>query len=206
MYDPYTYQLIDRRMSWLINFYNSSCGPCQDFTPTWNRFAESYHHVLRMGQVDCQDEDSHEICLQFRIASYPTIIYLNNDKYFRLGSSSVPAASSRTFEKLEDFVLRLGYLGAEDKGRIPHKLAGFKKKVSYKKMKEIKQGVKHVGKPKKTKSFAQRIMSAVDHIFDEHWTRLQWFPSWLRCVTILGVISTPFWCVLFCKVLYYLDS
>ena len=146
VYDPYTYQLIDRRMSWLILFYNISCRPCQKFVPTWNEFAGNYNHVLRIGQVDCSNEDNHEICLQFKIESYPTIMYFKDDKYHRL-------SGNRAFSKLENFVFKLGYLDTNDQGRIPHKLPNFKKKVSYEKIQELKKDKLYVNEPKKVKTY-----------------------------------------------------
>lgn len=198
VYDPYTYQLIDRRQSWLIKFYNMSCVPCQKFVPVWNVFIESYQHMLHIGQVDCSNPDNHEVCLQFSVDAFPTIMYFRDDKYHRL-------AGSRALDKLEDFVFKLGYLSSTDQGPIPHKLANFKKKVSYQNMTDIRKAHKYVQEPLKQKSFVQRLAAAVDHLVEDHWTSLRILPYWLRYILALVVVSSPLWCIAACKCIDHLS-
>ena len=79
------------------------CKHCRSFIPTWNKFTAEYSHVIHIGQVDCSNEDNHELCLQFKIKAHPSIIYFRDDKYYRY-------EGKRTLKKLEEFVFQIGYL------------------------------------------------------------------------------------------------
>ncbi|KAK7095392.1 hypothetical protein V1264_006805 [Littorina saxatilis] len=62
---------------WMIEFYNSWCGHCIKFAPTWRQFASDlrgWRRVVSVGAVDCANDDNLEICRDFDIEAYPSIL------------------------------------------------------------------------------------------------------------------------------------
>ncbi|KAF6201265.1 hypothetical protein GE061_005712 [Apolygus lucorum] len=66
--------------SWVIEFYNSWCGHCLRFTPTYKRLAndlKDWNQVLRTGAVDCSNVKNLGICRQYEILVTPTLKYFD---------------------------------------------------------------------------------------------------------------------------------
>ncbi|KAF4532124.1 hypothetical protein B566_EDAN004130 [Ephemera danica] len=60
----------------VVEFYNSWCGFCQRFAPTWKDFAKSvnaWREVAKIAVVDCANFDNNPLCRNLEIMSYPTI-------------------------------------------------------------------------------------------------------------------------------------
>ena len=67
---------------WFIMFYAPWCPHCQSLAPIWNEVFQKHHEELGMAKVDCTDDYNHELCIQFKIGSYPTLVLLNEYDYF----------------------------------------------------------------------------------------------------------------------------
>lgn len=66
----------DKPHAWLIEFYNSWCGHCRKFAPTWVEFATSVHgwdNVVKVGAIDCADDRNNDVCRDMEILAYPSI-------------------------------------------------------------------------------------------------------------------------------------
>uniref|UniRef100_A0A0A9YL12 Sulfhydryl oxidase n=1 Tax=Lygus hesperus TaxID=30085 RepID=A0A0A9YL12_LYGHE len=64
--------------SWIIEFYNSWCGHCLRFTPTYKRLAndiKDWEPVVKIGAVDCSNQLNTPLCRIYEILSYPTVRY-----------------------------------------------------------------------------------------------------------------------------------
>lgn len=64
----------------LIEFYNSWCGFCQRFAPSWKALAtdiRTWKSVMEISAFDCSDEDNSPICREFEILGYPTLRYFH---------------------------------------------------------------------------------------------------------------------------------
>uniref|UniRef100_A0A0K8S6Z9 Sulfhydryl oxidase n=4 Tax=Lygus hesperus TaxID=30085 RepID=A0A0K8S6Z9_LYGHE len=72
--------------SWIIEFYNSWCGHCLRFTPTYKRLAndiKDWGRVLKTAAVDCSNPKNIGICRDYEILVTPTLKYFKphmNDK------------------------------------------------------------------------------------------------------------------------------
>ncbi|XP_076455158.1 sulfhydryl oxidase 1-like [Babylonia areolata] len=65
-----------KSMVWVIEFYNSWCGHCVKYAPTWKNFAsdlKGWRRVVSVGAIDCSDERNLEVCREYEIESYPCI-------------------------------------------------------------------------------------------------------------------------------------
>ncbi|XP_047366168.1 sulfhydryl oxidase 2 [Vespa velutina] len=70
---------------WLVEFYNSWCGFCYRFAPTWKAFASdvySWRDIVVIAAIDCAVDDNNPICREYEIMHYPTL------KYFPVNSHS----------------------------------------------------------------------------------------------------------------------
>ncbi|XP_015109572.1 sulfhydryl oxidase 1 [Diachasma alloeum] len=72
--------------AWLVEFYNSWCGYCQRFAPTWKAVAKSvvgWSDIVTVAAIDCSTDDNNPLCRDYEIMRYPTI------RYFSIGDRSI---------------------------------------------------------------------------------------------------------------------
>lgn len=66
--------------SWLVEFYNSWCGFCYRFAPTWKALASdilSWNDIVVIAAIDCADDDNNPICREYEIMHYPMLKYFS---------------------------------------------------------------------------------------------------------------------------------
>ncbi|XP_030284460.1 dnaJ homolog subfamily C member 10 [Sparus aurata] len=56
---------------WFINFYFPRCSHCHQLAPTWREFAKEMDGVIRIGAVNCGDNN--HMCRRKGINSYPSL-------------------------------------------------------------------------------------------------------------------------------------
>lgn len=58
---------------WVVDFYASWCGPCQQLSSQWRKLAKLLKEEpnISIAQMDCQEHSY--FCNQNKIQSYPTI-------------------------------------------------------------------------------------------------------------------------------------
>uniref|UniRef100_A0A8D9EMZ1 Sulfhydryl oxidase n=1 Tax=Cacopsylla melanoneura TaxID=428564 RepID=A0A8D9EMZ1_9HEMI len=64
--------------AWLVEFYNSWCGHCIQFAPTWKDFGASvlsWSKIVKVGAVDCSVDVNSDLCRDYEIMKYPTLRY-----------------------------------------------------------------------------------------------------------------------------------
>lgn len=75
-------KLYGKPNAWIIEFYNSWCGFCQRFAPSWKALAtdiRGWKSVVAVGAIDCSDDDNSAICRDFEIMGYPTLRYFHEN-------------------------------------------------------------------------------------------------------------------------------
>ncbi|XP_042879711.1 sulfhydryl oxidase 2-like isoform X2 [Penaeus japonicus] len=86
--------------AWVIEFYNSWCGHCIHFAPTWKLFAKDvrdWQHTIKVGVIDCSVDDAIPICREYEIMGYPSIkLFTARTSKGDIGTSM----SSRTVEEM----------------------------------------------------------------------------------------------------------
>lgn len=73
-------KLYNKENAWLIEFYSSWCGHCQKFAPHWKEFAsevKQWSSLVKVGAIDCAQEENTPICRQFEVMGYPTVRYFH---------------------------------------------------------------------------------------------------------------------------------
>ncbi|XP_072746521.1 sulfhydryl oxidase 2 [Anoplolepis gracilipes] len=66
--------------SWLVEFYNSWCGFCYRFAPTWKALASdilSWNDIVVVAAIDCAEDDNNPICREYEIMHYPMLKYFS---------------------------------------------------------------------------------------------------------------------------------
>ncbi|XP_015260681.1 PREDICTED: dnaJ homolog subfamily C member 10-like isoform X1 [Cyprinodon variegatus] len=56
---------------WFVNFYSPRCSHCHQLAPTWREFAKEMDGVIRIGAVNCGDNN--HLCRRKGINSYPSL-------------------------------------------------------------------------------------------------------------------------------------
>uniref|UniRef100_A0A672J9H5 DnaJ homolog subfamily C member 10 n=1 Tax=Salarias fasciatus TaxID=181472 RepID=A0A672J9H5_SALFA len=65
---------------WFINFYFPRCSHCHDLAPTWREFAKEMDGVIRIGAVNCGDNN--HLCRRMGISSYPSLLVYRRPERF----------------------------------------------------------------------------------------------------------------------------
>ena len=62
---------------WLIKFYAPWCGHCQRMSQAWGEFADKHRETgdLNVGKVDCTSDGGKNICQDYDVRGYPTILF-----------------------------------------------------------------------------------------------------------------------------------
>uniref|UniRef100_A0A8C4Y5W8 Sulfhydryl oxidase n=2 Tax=Gopherus evgoodei TaxID=1825980 RepID=A0A8C4Y5W8_9SAUR len=70
--------LLNSSAAWVLQFYSSSCGHCIGFAPTWRALAgdvKDWESAIRIGVLDCGEEENYKTCKEYGILYYPTFRY-----------------------------------------------------------------------------------------------------------------------------------
>ncbi|XP_070570725.1 dnaJ homolog subfamily C member 10-like [Ptychodera flava] len=65
---------------WFVNFYSPRCHHCHDLAPTWRKFAKEMEGVIRIGAVNCWDDNP--LCTQQGIMQYPTLVVYPKKEFY----------------------------------------------------------------------------------------------------------------------------
>lgn len=63
-----------------VEFYNSFCGYCRAFAPTWVEYAKDLHpwrDVVKVAAFDCANEANTDLCREYEIMHYPSLRYFS---------------------------------------------------------------------------------------------------------------------------------
>ncbi|XP_043913722.1 sulfhydryl oxidase 2 isoform X1 [Protopterus annectens] len=70
--------LLNSSSAWVVEFYSSWCGHCISYASTWKALAldvKDWGDVIKIGVLDCAEEENFEICKEYGIQFYPTFRY-----------------------------------------------------------------------------------------------------------------------------------
>eukprot|EP00064_Thunnus_orientalis_P004107 superscaffoldBa00000362_g4118 len=83
---------------WFINFYFPRCSHCHQLAPTWREFAKEMDGVIRIGAVNCGDNN--HLCRRKGINSYPSLFI------YRAGQKSERFNGERSKDNLVRFSMQ----------------------------------------------------------------------------------------------------
>ncbi|XP_037046806.1 sulfhydryl oxidase 1 [Bradysia coprophila] len=72
--------IFDQKYASYVEFYNSYCGYCRRFSPTWKEIAEdldTWRDVAIVSAIDCSADENNGLCRDFEVMAYPTIRYFS---------------------------------------------------------------------------------------------------------------------------------
>ncbi|KAF1383019.1 hypothetical protein PFLUV_G00149880 [Perca fluviatilis] len=84
---------------WFINFYFPRCSHCHTLAPTWRQFAKEMDGVIRIGAVNCGDNN--HLCRSKGINSYPSLFV------YRAGQRPEKFNGERSKDSLVQFSMKL---------------------------------------------------------------------------------------------------
>lgn len=62
----------------LVEFYNSFCGFCKRYAPSWKEFASdviAWQSVVQVAAVNCAADENSNLCRKYEIMAYPCLRY-----------------------------------------------------------------------------------------------------------------------------------
>ncbi|TDG51711.1 hypothetical protein AWZ03_001771 [Drosophila navojoa] len=71
--------VLEQNRGSLVEFYNTYCGHCRRFAPTYKQIAEqlsAWQEVVIVSAIDCAAEENNGICRLYEIMGYPTLRYM----------------------------------------------------------------------------------------------------------------------------------
>lgn len=66
-------KVISSNKPWVIDFYATWCGHCQDFAPVFEQIAIKFKGAVRAGKVNCGDH--RHFCERAGVSGFPTVLY-----------------------------------------------------------------------------------------------------------------------------------
>ncbi|XP_073169859.1 sulfhydryl oxidase 2 isoform X6 [Lepidochelys kempii] len=100
--------LLNSSAAWVLQFYSSSCGHCIGFAPTWRALAgdvRDWEPAIRIGVLDCGEEENYETCKEYGILYYPTFRYFKAfTKQFTTGEN-YKAGSDRELQTVRQMMI-----------------------------------------------------------------------------------------------------
>ena len=81
---------VNKKETWLIEFYAPWCGHCKKLTPEWIKTAKKLNGLVQIGAVDCTTNES--LCQRYGVRGYPTIKIFPYKKH----SSPLPYEGGRS--------------------------------------------------------------------------------------------------------------
>jgi thioredoxin-like negative regulator of GroEL len=102
--------------------YAPWCGHCKNLAPVWDELHQRHKDEVYIAKVDCTDAAANQICMQFEIRGYPSLIFLKGNKFYKF-------RGPRSLEKLAAFAIDGEYANTDEEntGEIPRRLEGFEK-------------------------------------------------------------------------------
>lgn len=72
---------VNNNKTTIYNFNTKWCGHSKNFQSTWDNFAKGVNMLDNIQAIDikCDDDKNHEICKNFNIEGYPSVIIENSD-------------------------------------------------------------------------------------------------------------------------------
>ncbi|XP_066254593.1 sulfhydryl oxidase 2-like [Euwallacea similis] len=70
--------IIGSNRAWFVEFYNSWCGFCQRFAPSWKELATDIYHwrdMVVVAAINCANDQNYPLCRDYEIMAYPTLRY-----------------------------------------------------------------------------------------------------------------------------------
>ncbi|KAH8391220.1 hypothetical protein KR215_008882 [Drosophila sulfurigaster] len=71
--------VLEQNRGSLVEFYNTYCGHCRRFAPTYKELAQqlhAWHDVVIVSAIDCAAEENNGICRTYEVMGYPTLRYM----------------------------------------------------------------------------------------------------------------------------------
>ncbi|KAH8369586.1 hypothetical protein KR093_000230 [Drosophila rubida] len=71
--------VLEQNRGSLVEFYNTYCGHCRRFAPTYKELAQQLHawqDVVIVSAIDCAAEENNGICRTYEVMGYPTLRYM----------------------------------------------------------------------------------------------------------------------------------
>ncbi|XP_034476312.1 sulfhydryl oxidase 1 [Drosophila innubila] len=72
--------VLEQNRAVLVEFYNTYCGHCRRFAPTYKELAQQLHpwrDVVIVSAIDCAAEENNGICRSYEVMGYPTLRYMS---------------------------------------------------------------------------------------------------------------------------------
>ena len=67
---------------YFIKFFAPWCGHCKRLAPTWDQLHEAHKDEFNVARVDCTAENAKELCSQFEVKGFPTLMLFDKTQKY----------------------------------------------------------------------------------------------------------------------------
>lgn len=101
--------VVDQKHSSLVEFYNSYCGHCRRFAPTYKELAADcwpWRDIVKIHAIDCAAEENNDICREYEVMGYPSLRYFGPNYQPSENNYGIPIETQNP-EEIKDEVAKL---------------------------------------------------------------------------------------------------
>ncbi|XP_012258379.2 sulfhydryl oxidase 2-like [Athalia rosae] len=137
--------IYESKTAWLVEFYNSWCGYCHRFAPTWKALAQDIEHwkdIVVIAAMDCANDDNNPVCRDFEVMHYPMLKFFSVDA--KVGNLGIELDSGKDMNTIRhNLVNRLEKEQQEDRGSTWPNIAPYRSSDTKNLWKDIPESVKY---------------------------------------------------------------
>lgn len=108
-YATFTDSIYNQNHATLVEFYNSFCGFCRKYAPSWKAFASdvnAWQSVVHVAAVNCAADENSSLCRKYEVMAYPSLRYF--PPHFKDPNTwGIPVQSHHESEKLRSELVEL---------------------------------------------------------------------------------------------------
>lgn len=105
----FTSSIFRQNHATIVEFYNSFCGFCRKYAPSWKAFAAdviAWQSVVQVAAVNCAADENNNLCRKYEVMAYPSLRYFPAH-FDDPNTWGIPVQSHHESDKLRSSLIEL---------------------------------------------------------------------------------------------------
>lgn len=107
--ETFNESIFNQNHATIVEFYNSFCGFCRKYAPSWKAFASdvnAWQNVAQIAAVNCAADENNNLCRKYEVMAYPSLRYFPPN-FNDANNWGQPVVSDHESDKLRNSLVRL---------------------------------------------------------------------------------------------------